>query len=229
MYKIILDNKVIDVVRKPRFIKFLSSGNIAITDRASANGIVGSDNKTVYSLYKELKTDVPVVVIKEISEYEFSRLSCLLNSEKDIVEDNTKLRNAINSAVENLSEACKNSIVSGFSVELSDGNTYRFKLTAEDQINLLNLENQLNFGEDTFIYHATDLPCKVFNREDMQKIIKNYRKHVLYHTTYFNSVKQYINSLTDINMIATFSYGTDISSTVANPALKQILLDGGIN
>ena len=49
MYKIIQDQKVIDVVRIPRFVRFLSSGHIALTDKSSAQGIVGSDDRTVYS------------------------------------------------------------------------------------------------------------------------------------------------------------------------------------
>ena len=48
MYKIIQNNSVIDVIKYPVFIKFLKTGHITITDKASAEGIVGSDN-TPYS------------------------------------------------------------------------------------------------------------------------------------------------------------------------------------
>ena len=62
---------------------------------------------------------------------------------------------------------------------------------------------------------------------DMKKIIQAYRKHILYHTTYFNAVKQYINSLTDIDKINEFNYGLDISFSVKNPTLRKILEEGG--
>ena len=226
MYKIILNNKVIDIVRRPRFLKLLSSGNVAITDKTSANGIAGSDNKAIYSLVAGIRPDVPTVILEEIDENEFNRLDSLLNSGEEIVANNAKLQNAIKAAIENLSQICKTKIKDGFSVLLSDGNVHKFRLTAEDQINLLNLENQLNAGENVFIYHATGMPCQVFKREDMKKIIKTYRKFVQYHTTYFNAAKHYISSLTDIDQIKKFSYGINIASTVSDYAVKQILLDG---
>jgi hypothetical protein len=226
MYKIILDNKIIDVVRKPRFLKLLKSGFVAITDKSSANGIAGSDNKTIYSLVDDIRADIPTVIIEEIDLDEFSRLDSLLNSGADIIANAAELNTEIDTAIENLSQICRHVITSGFSVLLSDGKIYKFKLTVEDQINLLNLENQLNAGENMFIYHATGSPCQVFKREDMQKIICTYRKFVRYHTTYFNAAKRYVSSLTNIDEIKAFSYGTDISSTVSDVAVRQILLDG---
>ena len=48
MYKIIHNNKIIDVVDKPQFIKFLSTGRVVSTNKSTANGIIGSD-KVLYS------------------------------------------------------------------------------------------------------------------------------------------------------------------------------------
>jgi hypothetical protein len=48
MYKIIQNNKVVDVVQIPHFVRFLRSGHVAFTDKTSAQGIVGSDDKTLY-------------------------------------------------------------------------------------------------------------------------------------------------------------------------------------
>ena len=39
MYKIIHNNKVIDVVKVPHFFKLLATGHVAFTDRTSAQGI----------------------------------------------------------------------------------------------------------------------------------------------------------------------------------------------
>ena len=114
-------------------------------------------------------------------------------------------------------------IVNGFKITLSDGETYHFKLTAEDQLNLLSIENQLNTGASSILYHATGMPCKLFHRKDMLKVITSFRKHVLYHTTYFNVAKQYINTLTDAKKIETFAYGTDVSFVTNDETVKQIL------
>ncbi len=226
-YKIIKDNKIIDVVRNPKFVRFLPYGHKALTDRLSAHGIVGSDNQTIYSFNGPVLVDTVAVSIKEIDNEEFNRLFSLLNSGQEVCADESILLNTKRIALRALSSACKKHITAGFSVTLLDGNSYKFSLTAEDQLNLLNFENQLANGVDTFIYHADNQPCRIFVREDILLIIAAYRKHVLYHTTYFNAAKQYINMLTDISTINAFTYGMDISATVKDKLLFQILKNGG--
>jgi uncharacterized protein YvpB len=227
MYKIIQNNKVIDIVRVPRFISFLASGYIAITDKTSAQGIVGSDNQTIYSFEPIDYPGVNVVTAEEITFEEFSRLQDLLNSDQVVIVDKNIVTSAQQETIKRLSYLCREKIISGFSVRLSDGKFYNFKLTVEDQLNLMAIENQLNLGEKTFIYHATNEPCKAFSREDMSKIIRYFKHYTLYHTTYFNVAKQYINSLTDLNKITNFAYGDDVSEIVEDKNIKKILKTGG--
>lgn len=225
MYKIIQDGKVIDVVKYPRFVSFLPTGHIAITDKTSAKGIVGSDNQTVYSF--QLRSGYSVVSIEEINIAELERLQNLLGSGQEPSADETAIATAKREVIKRLSNICKNKITSGFSVILSDGESYDFKLTTEDQLNLMSIEGQLNAGAETFIYHATNQPCKFFSREDMTKIITAFKRYTLYHTTYFNVAKQYINSLVDIEKVNRFTYGTDVSETAKDIVIKQILKNGG--
>jgi hypothetical protein len=225
MYKIIQNDKVIDVVKYPRFVSFLASGHIAITDKTSAQGIASSDNETVYSFTPRF--GYQTVTIKEIAPEEFSRLQNLLNSNQEISADESALAEAKREAIKRLSSICKNKITSGFSIILSDGESYNFKLTTEDQLNLMSIEGQLNAGAETFIYHATNQPCRFFSRDDMTKIIATFKRYTLYHTTYFNVAKQYINSLVDIGKVNTFTYGTDVSEVVDDIVIKQILKNGG--
>lgn len=229
MYKIIYEGKVIDVVNNPNFLKFLTSGHIAITDKSSAQGIVGSDYTTIYSFKQLENKNIPVVSIEDITTSEFNRLYSLLNSDQGLSVAKCELIKAKESKIAFLSNICKTKITNGFSICLADGNSYSFKLTEEDQLNLLNIENQLNTGSESFVYHATGLPCQVFTRDDMKKILKAYRKHVLYHTTYFNAAKQYINSLTNLEQINTFTYGTDILGSVDHLVLREILIEGDAN
>ena len=228
MYKIIHNNKVIDIVRFPRFIKFLSTGHIAITDKSSAHGIVGSDGKTLYSFSATSNKKLPIVVIEPINnEEEFSKLASLLNSGKVVIADAQALEAAKCDAINELSNVCKNTITAGFDIKLSDDEVYNFKLTTEDQLNLMLIENQMASGTETFVYHATDQPCKIFNKSDMLKILQAFRQFVLYHTTYFNAAKHYVKALTDIEEVNLFTYGTDISEAVDDKVLKQILRNGG--
>lgn len=225
MYKIIQDGKIIDVIRIPSFVSFLPTGHIAMSDRASATGIVGSDGQTVYS-FTENNHNKQIVKIEKITVDEFNRLKNLLNSEQKPNTSDIALEKAKQSKVQSLSNICKNRIISGFSVKLSDGIIYKFKLTVEDQLNLMMLENQLSAGAKSFIYHATDMPCKVYNKEDMTKIINAFKIHTLYHTTYFNVAKQYIKSLTDIEKVRLFVYGQDISWYIKDTTIRQIIKNG---
>lgn len=226
IYKVICDNKIIDVIKHPKFVKFLASGHIAVTDKQSADGIVGSDNKTFYSFDNMSARVSAVVSIEEITETEFSRLSRLLNSDQVVSADESALAKAKKDKLSSLSSVCKNKITAGFVVELSD-DKQSFKLTTEDQLNLMQIENQLALGETHFVYHATNLPCRIYTADEMRVITRAFRKHVLYHTTYYNAVKQYINSLTDIEKVNLFCYGTDVSEIISDPVLKQILKNGG--
>lgn len=224
MIKILYNEKVIDVVRYPKFIRFLPYGHIAITDKTSAQGIIGSDDATIYSF---VANNYKFVTIADITLDEFERLQSLLNSGQEISADESALSKAKLNKIKLLSSICRNKIISGFSVELSDGNKYDFKLTVEDQLNLMSLENQLNNGETFFIYHATNQPCKIYNKEDMLKIISTFRSFTLYHTTYFNIAKQYINKLTSIDQVNLFNYGMDVSNMTSDVIIKQILKTGG--
>ena len=226
MYKIIKDEKVIDVVKTPHFFRLLSNGNVAFTDKSSAHGIVSSDNKTLYAFAPLKQRELEIVKIEKITEDEFNRLKRLLNEGQSVCADESALAKAKRSVISRLSGTCNTKITSGFSVKLSDGKDYQFKLTPEDQLNLLSLENQLNSGAVSFLYHATGQPCRFFSKEDMYKIINTFRRYTLYHTTYFNMAKQYINSLTNVADVNMFTYGADVSSVTDDVVIKQILKNG---
>lgn len=226
MYKVIYNNEIIDVVESPHFIKILPTGHITFTNKSCANGLEGS-NGNIYSFEPTSAKDVKVVSIKKITSEEFSRLQSLLNSETKVIADTAYLATCRQTAIANLSKVCQQKIVEGFNIKLEDGKLYHFDLTQEDQLNLLNIENQLNMGVQNVLYHATGMPCKMFNRIDLFRIIKAFRNHVLYHTTYFNVAKQYINTLTDNTKIEHFTYGEDVSSIVKDHDTRQVLRYGG--
>lgn len=226
MYKIIHNNKVIDVVKVPHFFKLLATGHVAFTDRTSAQGIVGSDNHTLYAFAPVAQRKLEIVTIEEITLEEFSRLQDLLNSDQEVSADESALAAIKREVISRISNICKNKITSGFTITLSDSKSYSFKLTTEDQLNLMSIEGQLVAGADSFVYHATNQPCRIFTREDMLRIINAFKRHTLYHTTYFNIAKQYINSLVDIEKVAKFTYGVDVSEATSDMVIKQILKNG---
>ena len=80
--------------------------------------------------------------------------------------------------IEEVEDICKDKIIDGFSIVLNDGKNYCFRLTIEDQLNLMSIENQLNSGVETFVYHATNQPCRCFSKIDMAKILATFKQHI---------------------------------------------------
>jgi hypothetical protein len=231
IYKVVYNNKIIDVIKYPIYLRFLNFGHVTTTGRTSAQGIVASDGDTIYALSEEaakIRPDAKLVKIIKITAEEFDVLKAKLDQKEIVNEDDSELAKAKRIKIASLSRQCNSQIVSGFTVVLADGEEKHFKLTTEDQLNLMVIEAQLlNTQSECFIYHATDLPCVVMSRTDMARIVKAARAHQLYHTTYFNFAKQYVNSLTDLRAVHEFTYGTDVSSIADDNILKQILRNGG--
>lgn len=226
MYKVIYNNKIIDVIESPKFIRFLSNGHVSLANKSDAHGLISSNNRTIYRFdlgKKTSKKNILDVEIVQIREEEFRRLEYFLNSGKQPDADESALtKNKKNKIVE-LSEECNRQIISGVSIVLSDDQVHHFKLTLEDQLNILLLENQLTSGMTSFVYHSTNEPCRIFSKEDMNKIIQSTKSHIQYHTTYFNLLKQYINSIVDAQDLQSVYYGIDVEKISSNISMKTFL------
>ena len=226
MIKLVQNNKVIDVVKYPRYVRFLSPERIALTNKALAQGVASSDNTKIYSYAPVEAKTAGVVTAIEICQEEYERLYALLKTADSVSADELDLAKAKNQTIGQLSEACKKVITEGFSVKLSDGNIHYFRLTTEDQLNLLMLENQLKDGKEHFIYHETDKPCVVFSKTDLTKILAAFYRHVSFHTTYFNVAKQYIKAQVDVDKVRSFVYGNDITDMVVDKDIRRVLDTG---
>lgn len=222
-YKLIQNNKIIAVVKNPHFVKIYSNDRISITDRGTADGLLDIDTQQVYSFKEINNKSIPVASAEKIDTSEFNRLVSLLNSDKIVYNNDQEVSLLRQQIIKELSDTCHTKIVEGFEIKLSDNKAHKFTLTAEDQINLLSLESQLNTSLDTFLYHASGEPCKYFSREDIEKVIARSKKHILYHTTYFNVSKQYLSNIHDFDRLKSFSYGQDVSAITQDLSIKQIL------
>ena len=94
MIKIIQDNKVIDVVKYPKYVKFLSPKRIAMTNKALAQGVVGSDGTKIYSYAPVESKTAGVVTVAEICQEEYDRLSDLLYATETVSADEVSLAKA---------------------------------------------------------------------------------------------------------------------------------------
>lgn len=78
-YKLMNGNMVVDLLREVRYVRYLpKQKRIVATDSQSANGVMGSDNETVYHLIGKPYTfdgELKSVQVMQITEAEFDRLS----------------------------------------------------------------------------------------------------------------------------------------------------------
>ena len=128
-----------------------------------------------------------------------------------------------------LSAACQSAIINGFDVELSDGNTYHFSLTVQDQLNMLGLSVLIENGAQQIPYHADGELCRGYSAADFIIMTAAANTHKTYHVTYHNSLKNYVNSIDNIEGISNVYYGMDIPEEYQSIVLKEYLNGDNIN
>ena len=136
--------------------------------------------------------------------------------------------------IDEMNYACSMAITNGCDVELTDGTTEHFALTAEDQINIATAEKAVQAGATAFPYHADGKLCRLYPAADIQKIINTATIWKTYHTTYFNHLKQWINRMEDKTEIQGVRYGVELpddlkASLDSIMSAMQQMLDAGVS
>lgn len=224
MYKIIYNDKIVDVLETVRWIRFLRKfDDVVMTDKTSADGFYGSDNKTIYVKeggYRPLNKMYRYAKLEYITEIEYNNLKHNLLQYNQVEANKSKLDQIKWLKITEMSKECNKAIVKGISVKLSDGLSHRFSLTTEDQLNIRSLQLQ-NLNE--VVYHEDGKACKKYSNEDFNLIAVTAQNRINYQTTYFNFLKQYIKSLSTIDDINKVYYGLDLLNTYLPDEYKDIL------
>lgn len=119
-----------------------------------------------------------------------------------------------------MSRICRRTIEQGFNLELR-GETKHFSLDTQDQLNLMSLGTMLQ-SQSMIPYHADGEEVVFYSAEEIQEIIDTANAFKIYHTTYYNSLKNYINSLETIEEIAAIEYGVDIPEEYQSDVFKAL-------
>ena len=190
-----------------------------------------SYNGNVYSL-NEFETEYPYINLIIIGRTEYYQLQSLLNtSTEEIVdnyeklnkvEDTSTLKFTISKKIKEMSQKCNEQIINGFDIILSDNVTYHFDLTIEDQLNLQSIQYQLIQGKTIIPFHCKNGEFKYYSNIDLQLILDKANNHILYNNSYFNCLKSYINSLSDLKIIENINYGINIPQKYKSEILMQI-------
>lgn len=124
------------------------------------------------------------------------------------------------SKIAEMSAACRRAIEDGIDLDVH-GETRHFSLTTQDQLNLMSL-GVMAQTQDIIPYHADGEVCVFFTAEEINQIVSAVTAHKIYHTTYYNALKEYVNALETIEAIAAITYGTPIPDEYKSEVLRVI-------
>ncbi len=246
-YKLISGDNIVDVISNPAWVNQDIRGRIALCDIAEAMGIVSSDMSTILHIagaknFSEGTYDE--VAVADITEDEYEELKILLGLNATVPDDggtpkweeeptkeespeDATLQEVKKRCLEKLSADCRNTIYGGVDVTLSDGSTQHFTLKIEDQLNLITLSTMVTSGETQIPYHASNKLCEYYSAEDIVAIANSATAFKTYHTTYFNSLKNWVLSMNSITEVGSVFYGMKIPAEYCSDILIGILQSMG--
>lgn len=162
---------------------------------------------------------VPEREIRNDIAYWFEQLS---DKEEGINADYLQIEAVRTAKREEISKICNATIFAGTDVTLSDGSVKHFSLTDEDQLNLFGKQAQLSSGMEQVEYHSDGEACRFYSAADAGLIINTAMSFKTYHTTYTNSVFQWIKALRKASTISAVTYGAAIPEQYQSDVLKAL-------
>lgn len=121
-----------------------------------------------------------------------------------------------------MSVACNEVITQGFDITLSDKKSHHFSLEVADQLKISKLNDRANAGITVLPYHADGESCKFYTKDEVVALNTAMENCIEFQTTYFNSLRDYIESMTDINDVCAVEYGVDIPDAYQSEVLKML-------
>lgn len=192
-------------------------------------GVVTDSDGTEVTIY-EADEIYAVVTAGTVSEREirndvafwFTELS---DKEEGIDADYLQIEAIRTAKRAEISKICNATIFAGVDVTLSDGSVGHFAMTDEDQLNLFGKQAQLASGAEQVEYHSDGEACRFYSAADASLIITAAMTFKTYHTTYTNSMFQWIKALKKASTISAIHYGDTIPVKYQSDVLKVLMED----
>ena len=239
-YKIIKDNAFIGIVNSNNFLAYQDVNHMFIGADEEIGDLVECNNKLYRALWmKPINPSITIAYeIADIIEIDYSEYidfqNAINNNEVIEDEDNTYvipeqpsidnpemgLDFIRSSKISEMSFVCRTTIEAGFDLELR-GEMHHFSLDTQDQLNLITL-SALAQTQTLIPYHADGEECIFYTNEEIGEIVETATAFKIYHTTYYNALKTYINALTTIEEISAIEYGTPIPEEYKSDVLKAL-------
>ena len=240
-YKLLTALDFIGIASSSEFKRINPINGWLLTSDENQGQFISINNKLYRDFWMQPISDVSLsyenVNVREITQEEYDTIRKAMQREEEIIIDDDDEEEEVipvapsaeeldlmleyvrNAKIKEMSAACRAAIENGFDIVLSDGESHHFSLTTQDQLNLMALSN---ITDDVIPYHADGEFTQFFSAADIKAIIDGALKHKTYQTTYYNSLRNYINSLSTIEEISEITYGIAIPEEYKSDVLKVL-------
>ena len=135
----------------------------------------------------------------------------------EIVGEDNALSVVMSANLSEISNACNAVIVNGVDIKFGE-ETVHFNLSIEDQSNINNLFRVVELGGTEFPYQADGGVCRIYTAAEIAAIYIAAQTLITTQTTYHNELKQYVQTLTDVEEVSAVQYGM----TLPEPYLTEM-------
>ena len=237
-YKIIYNNAVIGVASSKQFIRYSPVTNsLARCQKDQGQYITYKGGLYRDSWMKPIYTEIDCIEAEIISitedeynilfaalqtneEIEVQESEDIIPQEPEIIIDNPTIEFVRTSKINEMSYTCRQTIEAGFDLELRN-EIHHFSLNTQDQLNLITLSAMAQ-TQSLIPYHADGEECIFYSNEEIDAIVETATAFKIYHTTYYNALKGYINALETIEEISAITYGTEIPDEYKSDVLRAL-------
>ena len=237
-YKILNNNEFIGVATSNEFIKYSPIAKCFLRSNDNEGEYIELDGILYRTEWMrpivKLEPYVSAMII-EIDEEEYNNYCLAIEKNEEIIiqqeayipqeyqinyVEEVSLDFIRSSKIQEMSAACRSTIENGFDLELR-GQQLHFSLDTQDQLNLMSL-GVMAQTEELIPYHADGEECTFYTAKEINEIISAANEFKIYHTTYYNALKNYINALDNINDITAIYYGIEIPEEYKTEVLKSL-------
>ncbi len=184
--------------------------------------VIEIDEEEYNALIKAIEDNEEIIVQPDVPDVD--------ENESDIDKDEEVTVDYVKEVkIREMSQQCNQIITNGVDVTLSDNKSHHFSLTIYDQIMISKLADKAKNGENALPWHEDNGECKFYSSEDILILSNNMELLITYQQTYFNSLKQYIKSLSDIKEIGRIKYGCEIPEDYRSDVLNALMKQGDDN
>lgn len=239
-YKIILNNTIVGAITSNNFVYYSPVGQCYLRCNEEKGEYISYKGQLYRATWMW-----PIVVqenyieasIVKISEQEYLTLKEIFEVKEEIEinddeeeeatpiipinsDENLTLEFVRTSKIQQMSYICRQTIEAGIDLELR-GEIHHFSLDTQDQLNLISLSAMAQ-TQSLIPYHADGESCIFYTAEEINEIVETATSFKIYHTTYYNALKTYINALNTIEEISSIEYGTPIPEEYKSDVLRAL-------